>query len=436
MAPNYLESVREHYEALPYPRRDPADESKRLIQTVGDNLLVANHFCFRGQRDFRRGFRCFVAGGGTGDSVIYLAEQLRFFDAEIVYLDLSAASRAVAEERARRRGLTNIRWITGSIMDIPQLGLGQFDYINCSGVLHHLESTEAGLAALNSVLKDDGAMFLMLYGTYARREVYDMQELLRNYLPPGLGIAQKIASSRALLANLPATNGFKRNIGMWEWEFGADGFGDAGFYDLLLHSQDRSFSVAEIYSLAAGEGLRVAGFPMRGERYDPCKLITDPEVRRQLSLLPVPRQQALAERISCVLRTHEFYLTRHSDTAATLDDEGNALLLFWSLLGRQRWLAERLQPGQPFTYEDGDRAFTVSGNEICKVLLTCMDGNTPIATMYERVVAAVPGSSVELARQELRRIFDFLHPAGYLYILAPGSHATRLPDYRRSEYVG
>lgn len=436
MTPTYLQSVKEHYEALPYPRRDPADESKRLIQTIGDNLLVANHFCFRGQRDFRSGFRCFVAGGGTGDSVIYLAEQLRFFDADVVYLDLSAASRAVAEERARRRGLTNIRWITGSIMDIPQLDLGRFDYINCSGVLHHLESTEAGLAALNSVLKDDGAMFLMLYGKYARREVYDMQELLRHYLPAGLGIGEKIAMSRALLDNLPATNGFKRNIGMWEWEFAADGFGDAGFYDLLLHSQDRCFDVAEIYALAADGGLHVAGFPMRGERYDPCKLVSDPEIRRYLASLPLPTQQALAEKISSVLRTHEFYLTRRSDTVATLDDEGKAMLLAWGLLGRQRWLAERLQPGQPFTFEDGDRALTVSGNEISKVLLACMDGNTPIATMYERVVAGVPGASREIARQELRQMFDFFNPAGYLYLLDPGSHATRLPDYRRSEYLG
>jgi SAM-dependent methyltransferase len=435
MTSSYLESVKQQYEVLPYPVRDPADEARRLVQTIGDNLLVANHFCFRGRRDFRSGFRCFVAGGGTGDATIYLAEQLRFFDAEVVYLDLSEASRAIAEERARRRGLTNIRWITGSIMDIPKLGLGEFDYINCSGVLHHLESAERGLALLTSVLEDDGAMFIMLYGKYARREVYDMQELLRAYLPTGIGIAQKIAMARRLIDALPPTNSFRRNIAMWQWEFAPDGFGDAGFYDLLLHSQDRCFDVPEIYALAAAAGLHIAGFPMRGDRYDPCRLVADPEIRRYLAGLPLPRQRSLAEKMSCALRTHEFYLTRRSDTVASLDDEDSALLLFWGLRGRHRWLAEQLHPGQPFTYQDGDQSLAITGNPINKVLFAGMDGNTPIGRLYEQVVATVPGASREAARAELRGLFDFLNPAGYLYILACGSHANQLPDYRRNEYL-
>jgi ubiquinone/menaquinone biosynthesis C-methylase UbiE len=89
-----------------------------------------------------------VAGGGTGDSTIYLAEQLRELGGEVVYLDVSAASMAVARARADVRGLTNIRWLNDSLMNLPALGLGVFDYISCTGVLHHLESTEAGLAAL------------------------------------------------------------------------------------------------------------------------------------------------------------------------------------------------------------------------------------------------------------------------------------------------
>jgi len=433
MTSSYLESVKQQYEALPYPLRDPADERKRLIQTIGDNLLVVNHFCFRARKDFRSGFRCLVAGGGTGDSLIYLAEQLKNFDAEVVYLDISAASRAIAEERARQRGLANIRWISASIMDIPGLGLGEFDYINCSGVLHHLESAEGGLAALNSVLKQDGAMFLMLYGTYGRREVYDMQALLRAYLPAGASIPEKIALTRKLLDNLPPTNSFKRNIAMWEWEFAAGGFGDVGLYDLLLHSQDRCFDVPGVYEFAAGEGLHVAGFPMGADRYDPRNLVTDPEVRRRLSEFPLPQRQAIAEKISCVLRTHEFYLSRRTDSVASLDDEDNALITFWGMFLKQRAIAAELKPGQPFIFRDGDRELSMGGSAISKALLACMDGKTSIRDMYREVLANVPGSTLSMARQELRSMYDFLHPAGYLYLIEPGSHATRLPDFRRFE---
>ena len=176
----YLDAVKQQYEDFPYPPRNPADEAHRLYHANSGNLLQINHHCFGGKRDFRKDFRCLVAGGGTGDTVIYLAEQLRHCQAELVYLDMSAASRKVAEERARVRGLGNITWVTASIMELPGLGLGKFDYIECCGVLHHLASTEAGLQALTEVLREDGAIFLMLYGKYGRQAVYDMQALLQD----------------------------------------------------------------------------------------------------------------------------------------------------------------------------------------------------------------------------------------------------------------
>lgn len=431
MSENYLPDVRQQYEELPYPLRDPAEEGKRLIHTVSDNLLVANHYCFRGRRDFSRNFRCLVAGGGTGDSLIYLAEQLRKFDAEVVYLDLSTASRAIAEARAAKRWLTNIRWITGSILDLPSMGLGQFDYINCTGVLHHLESTEQGLAVLNAALKDDGAMFLMLYGTYARREVYDMQELLRRYLPPDRQTADRITMTRALLAALPDTNSFKRKWSSWEAEIMPPGPGDAGLVDLLLHSQDRAFDVPGIYALAAGAGLTVAGFPMGTYRYEPANLVADEEIRLHLATLPLPQRQAIAEIMSCVLRTHEFYLTRQGATAATLDDEDLAPIAFWSMYGRQAELATRIEPGKAFTYQDGERAFSLVGNEISRVLMAEMDGKTPIHEILARAQAALPHAGHARIRLELRNMFEFLHPHGYMYLMEPGTIGTKLPDFRR-----
>ena len=132
--------VRQQYELLPYPGRDPRDEAQRLIEGSPSHLLELNHYLFAGARDFSKPFRALVAGGGTGDGLIMLAQHLadRGSPAEIVYLDLSKASRAIAEQRARVRGLSNIKFMTGSLLDLPTLGLGRFDYIDCCGVLHHL----------------------------------------------------------------------------------------------------------------------------------------------------------------------------------------------------------------------------------------------------------------------------------------------------------
>src|SRR6185437_14703427 len=155
--------VRGQYEALPFPARDPEGERYLLYVSVPDILGKVNQYCFGGARDFSKGLRVLVAGCGTGDSVIWLAHQLRGTPSEIVALDLSAASLATAKARAEIRGLSGIQWVHASLLDLPQLGLGHFDYITCLGVLHHLAEPEAGLAALADALAESGGLALMLY---------------------------------------------------------------------------------------------------------------------------------------------------------------------------------------------------------------------------------------------------------------------------------
>ncbi|MEM8786215.1 MAG: class I SAM-dependent methyltransferase, partial [Pseudomonadota bacterium] len=102
--------VKDQYEAYPYPARDPADEAKRLIEGSPSRLDELDHYLFEGRRDWSQPFRALFAGGGTGDGCIMLAQQCadRGVPAEIVYLDLSKASRQIAEARAAARGLTSI----------------------------------------------------------------------------------------------------------------------------------------------------------------------------------------------------------------------------------------------------------------------------------------------------------------------------------------
>lgn len=78
---NYLPDVKNQYDALPYPARNPADEGKRLVLTWLDDLPMVNHYCFAGRQTFANGIRALVAGGGTGDGAIFLAEQLNHTNA-------------------------------------------------------------------------------------------------------------------------------------------------------------------------------------------------------------------------------------------------------------------------------------------------------------------------------------------------------------------
>ena len=153
------------YESYPYPPRDPRDESKRLVTGSPSHLGELIHHVRGGVFDPGQPFRALIAGGGTGDAAIMLAQQLADSGAaaaRVVYLDRSAASRRVAQARAAARGLANLDFVSGSLLDLGALGLGGFDYLVCCGVLHHLDDPEAGLAALPAALAPGGGMGVML----------------------------------------------------------------------------------------------------------------------------------------------------------------------------------------------------------------------------------------------------------------------------------
>lgn len=296
------DSVKGQYEAYPYPARDPAEERKRLITGSPSFLPELNHYVFGGRRDFRQPFRALVAGGGTGDGLIHLAQYLQVSggEHEVVYLDLSVASRKVAEARAEVRGLKNIRFLTGSLLDLPQLAPGPYDYIDCCGVLHHLPDPPAGLAVLKQALSPDGGMGLMVYGSYGRAGVYPLQAALRQLtgdLPP----AGKLELAKTLLADLPETNEFRRNPFLGDHKLG-----DAEFYDLLLHAQDRAYTVPELAGFVASAGLSIAAF-IEPCRYDPLSYLKDAALRERAEKLPWLEQAALAERLSGTLKTHVVY---------------------------------------------------------------------------------------------------------------------------------
>lgn len=418
-----ISSVKQQYEALPYPPRNPGDEKSRLLRTVGDSLTELNHYCFKGQRTFDRDFRCLVAGGGTGDSVIYLAEQLRGTSAEIVYLDMSEASRSIAEQRAAVRGLNNITWLTESLLSIPELGIGKFDYINCSGVLHHLSDPVEGARALASALKDDGAMYLMVYAEYGRHAVYLLQTLFRELIPQHLSIQEKVNMARRIIGSLPAHHAFIKDLDKWANEITASGYGDPGLYDLLLHSVDRCYNVNEVYELAAAAELRLVTFLGTDKRYyDPAHLVAEESIRTAWREKSLQEQQSIAEKLFSNHIKHQCYLSRQAACMASMDDEDNAIILEHELANQNMAIHEAIKPGETlsitFTINHEKTVFQLSGNKVNKACFRYMDGKTPISSIIRKVKMKC-GDSEQKIRSELRSIFETLFPMGCIYLQRP-----------------
>ncbi len=304
-----MDPVRRQYQSYPYPERDPADEAKRLIEGSPSHPVEIDHFLHGGRRDWTAPFRALVAGGGTGDGLIMLAVRLADIGcpAEIIYLDMSEASRAVAEARAKARGLGSIRFVTADLLTAPDYG--PFDYIDCCGVLHHLADPDAGFRALAQALAPGGGIGLMVYAPFGRTGVYPLQaafgRLLRDDAPE-----DRVRLARQVLEALPKTNWFPRNTLL-----GDHRASDAGLHDLLLHSRDRPYTVAELAGALERAGLGVVSF-LEPARYDPLQYLPrDADLAERVEALEPLERAALAEQLAGNMKTHIVYAARPGEGA-------------------------------------------------------------------------------------------------------------------------
>jgi tetratricopeptide (TPR) repeat protein/ubiquinone/menaquinone biosynthesis C-methylase UbiE len=371
--------VRGQYETLPFPARDPAGERYVRYVTPPDVLAKVNQYCFGGARDFAKGLRVLVAGCGTGDSVMWLGEQLRDMPSEIVAIDLSSASIEIASARAAVRGLANIRFINDSLLEAPRLGLGAFDYITCLGVLHHLPDPDAGLRALEAVLAPDGGMALMVYGHPGRAHIYAMQEVLRGMTAGIDDREQKLALARDVLANLPATNPFRQRES-WENIQAAYLKDDTNLWDTLLHEQDRAYTASGARTFLASAGLHLQAFGTYKAAPATCALqydldlyISDPAERARLASLPQPQREDMAEALDGSLALHTFYATR-APNAALDPGEPEAILGVMSEFGGHA-LAQAVTPGAalPIVMRNG-RSITYAPSPQAQRFLAAIDG--------------------------------------------------------------
>jgi len=229
---------------------------------------------------------------------------------EITYIDLSTASRKIAQARAKMRGLKGIEFITGSLLDAAQYG--PFDYIDCCGVLHHLPEPQQGFDALAQALAPGGGIGLMVYAPYGRSGVYPLQQAF-GALTAGLPPAQQLAKAQEIYAGLPDGHPFKRNPRLVDHEQS-----DAGFYDLLLHSQDRPYRIDELAECLEQAGLELAGVPER-YLYDLTRFCAVPKGMDAVDAM------ALCEKLDGTLKTHVVYARAAGGSAPKAGGTDNAV---------------------------------------------------------------------------------------------------------------
>jgi SAM-dependent methyltransferase len=345
-----------------------------------------------------------------------LAQQLSDMGApaELTYLDLSTAARKIAEARAKARGLANIRFLTGSLLDVATLAPGPYDYVDCCGVLHHLADPAAGLAALAGQLTGDGGMGLMLYGRLGRTGVYETQAALRALAPESLPLAQRIATARRLLKVLPATNWLRRNPFMADHLDGSD----AGLYDLLLHARDRAYDVAELAALVAGAGLAISAF-IAPARYDPASYVGDPAIRRELQeASPIERAQ-MAEWLAGNMRKHVCYVVPRSRTgSAVAEPKSPAAVPLFRQGDHGRWVEMARKGGGVAADLDGVK-LQLPLPRLAAAILARVDGKRSLAAIHADLASANPALHWDAFKVEFDQLYGALNGINELLLRLP-----------------
>ncbi len=402
------------YEAYPYPARDPREEAKRLIIGSPSHLREIDYWVFGATRPRSTSLRALIAGGGTGDGTIMLAVHLARSGrpGRVTYLDRSIAAMKTAQARAAARGLTNIDWVQGSLLDLPRLGLGPFDYIDCCGVLHHLPKPAEGLAALVSVLAPGGGMGLMVYAPHGRTGVYMVQDALALLAPADQAPPARLDIARRVMRHLPESNWLRFNRNFGDHITG----GDAGLYDLLLNPRDRAFTVPAFADLLAEAGMAVAAF-MEPTRYDPATWLPDPKLRARAAALPPMERAALAEALCGNMSVHIAYCRRAAEPLGQADPlADDAVPVMREMPGAE--LAKSILPdgSLPFLF-DGLRAVLRVPPEAVAIL-QAIDGERSVGDLA--ALFTQRGMAEPKFRRAWAETFGALQPVNRVLLAPPG----------------
>ncbi|MFL6283827.1 MAG: class I SAM-dependent methyltransferase [Pyrinomonadaceae bacterium] len=146
--------------------------------------------------------RIWVAGCGSNQATL---TALKFPQSEIVATDISSPSLAVCERNLSQLGLKNVRLEEQSIN--AATFEEEFDYVICTGVIHHNADPSAPLKRLAAALKRDGLLELMVYNYYHRILTTAYQKAM-SYLfrDSGAGLDEQLAFTRELMAGFPVEN--------------------------------------------------------------------------------------------------------------------------------------------------------------------------------------------------------------------------------------
>ena len=274
--------------------------------------------------------RIWIAGCGTFQPYALAVANPK---AEIVATDLSEPSLALAKRRCSWHRQKHVTFAPVDLADESTWPEGEFDLIECYGVLMNLPDPGATLRGLRQRLTKRGVLRVMVYPHYSRQRVFQVQRLAKLL---GLTANERHHPNvlRQFIKKLERNHPLRYAFTTYE-----DSKNDAGIVDGFLHQGDRGFTAFELGDLLQGAGLAPA-FWFHRPWAQPDKMATRLEMAAASQSFVLNYLDLWQE-----LRTNFVVCARRSDAPATLTQEPSAHPMFAGKSGglRHRLRLERLR---------------------------------------------------------------------------------------------
>ncbi|MBW4510930.1 MAG: class I SAM-dependent methyltransferase [Scytonematopsis contorta HA4267-MV1] len=301
--PQVSSAVESLYDTYPFPPEPLLDEPPPGYNWRW-NWVSAYNFC-AAQKPQRQDVRILDAGCGTGVGTEYLVHLNP--KAQVVAMDLSSGALDVASERCQRSGANRVEFYHKSLFDVEQLP-GEFDLINCVGVLHHTSDPIRGIKALANKLAPGGIFHIFVYGELGRWEIQLMQKAIALLQGEKKGdYRDGVALGRQIFASLPEYNRIvKREKERWALENQRD----ENFADMYVHPQEIDYNIKTLFELIDASGLDFVGFSNPDFWQLERLLSKAPELIARAQNLSEREQYRLIELLDPEVSHYEFFLSR------------------------------------------------------------------------------------------------------------------------------
>jgi SAM-dependent methyltransferase len=393
------DEVRDFYDRYPYP--PPVDSlEKYQRQWQNPQRRRADFHLFWPGKPYKEDQSILIAGCGTSQAAKHA---LRWPAAQVTGIDCSETSVRRTEELKKKHNLKNLQIHHAAIEQVVDLGIS-FDQIVCTGVLHHLPDPDAGLGALRSVLKPDGAMHLMVYAPYGRTGIYMLQEFCRR-----IGIRATDAEIRDLIG---ALNALPPGHPLQSLLAQAPDFrNQAALADALLHPQDRAYSVPQLFDFIERAGLTFGRWVRQAPYSVQCGVMAQIPQAARMARLPRAEQYAAIELFRGTMLRHSLVVYRNDSASGRqhINFDGDNWLGYVPIRMSDTICVQDRPPAgatgvlinQTHTYRD---LFLPIGSTE-KLLFDAIDGNRSIGEIVERTLSSLPRTNLDMPRAFFERLW-------------------------------